>query len=190
VAEEILPQARVAEFNQALMEVGSLVCTPGEPKCPECPLSVVCAAHAAGLQDEIPQAKPRTVYTDLREAAVIVRKSGSVLIRQCAAEERWAGLWDFPRFAVEANGPLFAKKEIAEKVAAQTGVECAPGGLLKTMKHGVTRYRITLDCYQATYVGGRVRARNGTAIRWLPVGQLSSLPLSTTGRKIAALIGG
>src|SRR5262249_34111203 len=45
VAEEILPQARVAEFNQALMEVGSLICTPSEPKCPECPLSVVCAAH-------------------------------------------------------------------------------------------------------------------------------------------------
>ena len=127
VAEEILPQKRVAEFNQALMELGSLVCTPNEPKCPTCPLSTVCAAFAAGLQHEIPLAKPRQVYTDLREAAVIVRKNGSVLVRQCGADERWAGLWDFPRFAVEADGPLFARKEIAAKVASQTGIECDSG---------------------------------------------------------------
>jgi A/G-specific adenine glycosylase len=189
VAEEILPQKRVAEFNQALMELGSLVCTPSEPKCPACPLSTVCAAFAAALQQEIPPAKPRPVYANLREAAVIVRKNGSVLVRRCAADERWAGLWDFPRFAIEADGPLFALKEIAAKVASQTGIECAPGGLLKTMKHGVTRYRITLDCYQAIYVSGRVSARKSAAVRWLPVGELSLLPLSTTGRKIANLIG-
>jgi A/G-specific adenine glycosylase len=190
VAEEILPNACVAEFNQALMEIGSLVCMPSEPKCLDCPLSVVCAGRAAGLQNEIPQAKPRTVYTDVREAAVVVRKNGSVLVRQCARDERWAGLWDFPRFALDADGPLFAKKEIAAKVAAQTGIECAPGGLVKTMRHGVTRYRITLDCYQAAYVGGRASGTKDAPIRWLPVSELSSLPLSTTGRKIAVLIGG
>jgi A/G-specific adenine glycosylase len=149
----------------------------------------VCAAFAAGLQREIPAPKPRPVYSDVREAAVIVRKNGSVLVRQCGADERWAGLWDFPRFAVEADGPLFARKEIVAKVESQTGIECAPSGLLKTMKHGVTRYRITLDCYQAAYVGGRVRGANNAGVRWLPVGELPSLPLSTTGRKIANLIG-
>jgi A/G-specific adenine glycosylase len=189
VAEEVLPQKLVAEFNQALMELGSLVCTPSEPSCPTCPLSTVCAAFAGGLQHEIPLAKPRKVYTDRREAAVIVRKNGSVLVRQCATDERWAGLWDFPRFTVEAEGPLFAKEEIAAKVASQTGIECAPRGLLKTMKHGVTRYRITLDCYQAAYVSGRVRSTKGAPVRWLHVGELPSLPLSTTGRRIANLIG-
>ncbi len=189
VAKQILPHKRVAEFNQALMELGSLVCTPDEPNCLECPLSTVCAAYAAGLQQEIPPAKPRQVYSDLREAAVIVRKNGGVLVRQCALDERWAGLWDFPRFAVEADGPLFARTEIAAKVAAQTGIVCAPGRLLKTMKHGVTRYRITLDCYQATFVSGRVRATKSAAVRWLPVGEVSLLPLSSTGRKIANLIG-
>ncbi len=188
VAEEILPQKRVAEFNQALMELGSLVCTPNEPKCPACPLSTVCAAFAAGLQREIPLAKPRTKYTDVREAAVIVRKNGSVLVRQCGKDERWAGMWDFPRFAVEADGPLFAQQEIVAKVASQTGIECAPSGLLKTMRHGVTRYRITLDCYQAAYVGGRVSKIKSPQVRWLSVSELASLPLSTTGRKIANMI--
>jgi A/G-specific adenine glycosylase len=187
-AEEILPQKRVAEFNQALMELGSLVCTPSEPNCSECPLSTVCGAYAAGLQQEIPPAKPRPIYTDLREAAVIVRKNGSVLVRKCAADERWAGLWDFPRFALEADGPLFARTEIAAKVSSQTGIKCEPGGLLRTMKHGVTRYRITLDCYQADFMSGRIRSTKKLPIRWMPVAKLPALPLSSTGRLIANLL--
>jgi len=109
-AEELLPASTVAEFNQALMELGSLVCTPMEPKCGECPLAKLCAAYAAGLQNVVPQPKTKQRFTDLHEVAVVIYKSGRVLMRQCGEEERWAGLWDFPRFAVEVEGPLFAEK--------------------------------------------------------------------------------
>jgi A/G-specific adenine glycosylase len=188
VAEEILPHKDVARFNQALMELGSLVCTPADPKCDECPLASVCAANAAGLQHEIPVPKKKPTFTALREAAIVVRKNGSVLMRQCGPGERWAGLWDFPRFELEASGPLFAKAEIVTKVAAQTGITCAPGQLIKTMKHGVTRYRIALDCYEATFVFGRVQASQSAAVKWLSIQTLADLPLSTTGRKIVDFI--
>ncbi len=189
-AEEILPQKDVACFNQALMELGSLVCTPNDPKCSECPLADVCAANADGLQREIPIAKPRQVFTEVREAAVVVRKNGSVLLRRCGDNERWAGLWDFPRFELEASSPLFANREIAEKVVAQTGIACAPGALFKTLRHGVTRFRITLDCYEAAYLDGRVRSGTSAQVRWQTRSALQELPLSTTGRKIADLIRG
>ena len=191
VAEEILPQKHVSKFNQALMELGSLVCTPVDPRCDECPLVSVCAANALGLQRVIPTAKPRTKFIEVREAAIVVRKNGGVLMRQCGSTERWSGLWDFPRFELEATGPLFAQEEIATKVTAQTGIKCAPGALLKTLKHGVTRYRITLECYEAAYVSGRPKPGATTAaVRWSPLRDLPSLPLSTTGRKIASLIRG
>ena len=106
-----------------------------------------------------PNRQATQLFTELREAAVVVRKNGSVLLRRCGEKERWAGLWDFPRFEVEASGPLFAKREIAEKVEAQTGIACEPGALFKTLRHGVTRFRITLDCYEAAYL---------TAARVLP----------------------
>jgi A/G-specific adenine glycosylase len=60
---------------------------------------------------------------------------------------------------------------------------------LKIFTHGVTRYRITLDCYEAAYVSGRPRSTNGSPVRWIPAAELTKLPLSTTGRKIARLIG-
>ena len=119
--------------------------------------------------------------------AVVIRKNGRVLMRQCGEGERWAGLWDFPRFAIEAEGPLFAAKEIVAKVREQTGVTCKLGPLLKTLKHGVTRYRITLDCYGATYVSGRAQQTTSADVRWMASSALGNLPLSTTGRKIARL---
>jgi A/G-specific adenine glycosylase len=187
-SEEILPHKNVAEFNQALMELGSLVCTPAEPRCAECPLSGLCGARARGLQREIPPPKARKEYTELREAAVVLRHRGRVLMRQCGTDERWAGLWDFPRFSLEAEGPLFAADEIAEKVLRQTGIRCIPGPLIKRLRHGVTRFRITLDCYEATYAGGRARSASGVPVRWIKRDELEHLPFSTTGRKLATLV--
>ncbi len=189
-AEDILPRKNVAQFNQALMELGSLVCTPTEPQCDGCPLATLCRARESGLQHRIPRRKARQKVTELREAAVVVRKNGRVLMRQCADGERWAGLWDFPRFEIEAESPRAMHEEIAAKVRRQTGITCQLGKPIKTLKHGVTRYRIALDCYTAEYVSGRVRSGNGSCVRWTAPAELANLPLSTTGRKLARLASG
>jgi len=183
-AEEVLPRKEIANFNQGLMELGSLVCQPANPQCDQCPVATLCVAREAGTQASIPVATKKMKLTDISEAAVVVRKNGLVLVRQCGEEERWAGLWDFPRFSIESEGPLFVHEELIAKVQQQTGVKIKPGGLLKTIKHGVTRYRITLDCYEAEFTAGRLRS----PARWCTLSQLRALPLSTTGRKLANLV--
>jgi A/G-specific adenine glycosylase len=187
-AERILPGKSTSEFNQALMELGALVCSPTAPHCDECPLEEICGARTAGLQESIPRGKSKPAVVELHEAAVVLRKNGRVLLRQCGHNERWAGLWDFPRFGIEAEGSLFARGEIVTKVRELTGIRCSPGPLLQTMKHGVTRYRITLDCYAATYAGGRAKSKNDNGIAWVTLTQLADYPLSTTGRKICRLL--
>jgi A/G-specific adenine glycosylase len=187
-AEDLLPRKGAARFNQALMELGSLVCTPAAPRCDSCPVMSHCAAFKLGLQDKIPlpAAKPKPIA--VREAAVVVRKNGAVLLRQCSAGERWAGLWDFPRFRVEGEGPMFVRDELVAGMREQTGILITPGGLLHTLKHGVTRYRITLDCYEARYAGGRVASTKIRPVRWTPAWELAELPLSVTGRRLAQLV--
>ncbi|MEM6329796.1 MAG: A/G-specific adenine glycosylase [Planctomycetota bacterium] len=186
VAEELLPRRRVSQFNQALMELGALVCTPKLPRCDTCPTATLCHAKRAGSIHTLKPTTKRQSVTDVQEAAVVVWRGGRVLLRQCGEGERWAGLWDFPRFAIDSQGPLFARDEIAAKVRSMTGVDCVPGPLLRTLKHSVTRYRITLDCYEATHRAGGLRQTSKRPQRWLPPGELSTLPLSVTGRKIAA----
>jgi A/G-specific adenine glycosylase len=187
-AEDLLPRRDVARFNQALMELGSLVCTPTAPRCDECPLALHCIARRNGWQAEIPAATRKAAITAVREAAVVVRKNGAVLLRQCGADERWTGLWDFPRFPLAAEGPLFVRDELAAGVATLTGVQVEPAGLLHTLKHSVTRFRITLECYAARPTGGRIRSTAAAPVRWQPLTEIDALPLSMTGRKLARLV--
>ncbi|MEX2171939.1 MAG: A/G-specific adenine glycosylase [Pirellulales bacterium] len=188
VAEEILPNKHVARFNQALMELGSLVCTPQQPQCAACPVEALCGARRLGLAEKLPHVTRKIQYTEVREAAIVVSKANRILVRQCGAEERWTGLWDFPRFGLVAQGPLFARGEIAHKVLQQTGIACDLGPAFHTLKHGVTRFRITLECYRAEYVSGRVRSTPDHPVRWIRPAELANLPLSVTGRKIALRI--
>jgi A/G-specific adenine glycosylase len=188
VAEELLPRKGVSRFNQALMELGSLVCTPRQPKCEVCPMESLCRARQLGIVDQLLPTTRKTEYSELREAAVVVRHRQRVLLRKCGPNERWAGMWDFPRFGVESEGPLFSSSEIETKLAKLTGVRAKLGPHMKTIKHGVTRYRITLDCYEATHVGGVLEANKAAPAKWIAPHELTTMPLSATGRKIARLI--
>ena len=183
-AEEILPKKNVGQFNQATMELGSLVCVPKNPKCLACPLSGICPTFAEGLQEEIPQTQKPTKYEDVNEIAVVVYRNRKVLLRRCGANERWAGLWDFPRFRLDNKRRT--ELQIPENVKQLTGVEVSLDNKLTTIKHGVTRFRITLDCYQAQFDSGRTK--RGADCKWVSISALNEFPLSVTGRKISKLI--
>jgi len=187
-AEQLLPRKNVGALNQAVMELGGEICTVRQPKCDDCPVRRLCPTRQAGLQDVIPPAKKKTRYEDVRESAVVVRRRDKLLLRRCGKEERWAGLWDFPRFAAKAKRGDALKRELIEKVRRLTGVTIEPGRRLATIKHGVTRFRITLACYEAVCVSGAVRRSRNEPLKWIHPAELDSLPLSVTGRKIARLI--
>jgi A/G-specific adenine glycosylase len=186
-AGELLPRKHVGDFNQALMELGSRVCTARAPGCSRCPVASLCCARQRGLQEVVPAARKKAKYEDVREAAVVVRRRGKVLLRRCGPDQRWAGLWDFPRFTIQARDGGALGKELAQRVRELTGVTIRPGRRLATIKHGVTRFRITLWCYEAEFVAGRAR-RAGREMKWAAPSQLEEFPLSVTGRKISRLV--
>jgi A/G-specific adenine glycosylase len=183
LATLILPRKDVGRFNQAVMELGSEVCSPKAPQCENCPLIRLCAAHDQGLQEKIPLPKRKTKFEDVLEAAVVVASGEKVLIRQCGFDERWAGLWDFPRLAIDGENGTPIESQLSDGVRQLTGCEIEMGDKLTTLKHGVTRFRITLDCYRATLIDGEPKIRSATQ-RWLPLEALEDVPLSVTGRKI------
>lgn len=187
LAEELLPRTNVGRFNQALMELGSKVCTPRSPDCGACPVADFCQANLGGLQDVVPVPKQKQQFEDVHHAAVVIRHGGRVLLRRCAEGQRWAGLWDFPRFEIDGEvGPALAAA-LAEKTHSLTGCRIQPGPLLATIKHGVTRFRITLQCYEAKLIGRKPRTQDD-ALVWSTLKQLANYPLNTTGRKISRLL--
>jgi A/G-specific adenine glycosylase len=86
--------ARPGEFNEGLMELGAMVCTPAAPKCGECPLRDACAARREGRQLEIPRPKARTARRYVYCAvAVVERTDGALLVERRGDDGMWAGMW-------------------------------------------------------------------------------------------------
>jgi A/G-specific adenine glycosylase len=187
MARAVLPRRGAGRLNQALMELGSEVCRARRPQCDVCPVPMLCRARAAGIEGQLPQPKPRPLIEEVHEAAALVRRGRKVLLIQWPEGRRWAGLWDFPRSAVHGRRPDEVRRELAGAVRELAGVVIRPGELLKTLRHGVTRFRITLDCYEAEYVGPADDCSASVPARWLRPAELDAHPLSSTGRKLARL---
>jgi A/G-specific adenine glycosylase len=184
VAEDLLPAKRVGDFNQALMELGALVCTPTAPRCGDCPLAADCVAHRLGLQAEIPAKAPPPAITEVRESAVVIRRAGEVFLAQRPeSASRWANLWEFP------HGPLDegeSHESAAVRLArALAGLDVALGPEVLTLRHGVTRYRITMACYEAESPAGEFRSDFYSSGRWVAPARLVDYPVSAPQRRLA-----
>jgi A/G-specific adenine glycosylase len=182
-AQSILPAKRVGDFNQALMELGALVCTPTEPKCDVCPAAAECAARAMGLQKEIPQKAARPAVTEVREVALAIRRGPRVLLAQRPPDaNRWAGMWEFPHRELHTGETYEAAAD--RLLGPLTGLTADLGPELLTVRHGVTRFRITLVCLEAVYRGGRFRSEFYGRGKWLRPSELADYPVSVPQREL------
>jgi A/G-specific adenine glycosylase len=184
-AEAALPAERIGDFNQAMMELGALVCTPAAPKCDSCPLKRACAANRLGIQSRIPpKVKPPSSIA-VKEVAVAIRNAkGLVLVGRRPAGARWAGMWEIPHGEF-ATGELPA--DAAGRVAHQAvGLRVKVGSEFARVTHVITRYVISVVGYEARAERGRPAAGFFDDLRWIEPNRLSELPASTPQRKLFA----
>ena len=191
-AEQILPRGDCGWFNQALMELGSLICRPKEPRCDECALRSACEAYRVGAQSVIPAGSRKPTPQNKTEAVIMLFKGNRVLMRNVPTGERWAGLWDFVRFEVTRLPNLADHKTLDEQLLQGifqiTGLSLTELYTLPTLRHGVTRFRIELLCrWGVIEVGSGQRLSTSQAHKWkwAPVSELELLPLSTTAAIMA-----
>jgi A/G-specific adenine glycosylase len=186
VAEQLLPRRRVGQFNQALMELGALVCTPTAPDCGQCPAAQRCVARQLGLQDAMPARSTPPDAEHVQETAVVVRRAKAILLVQRPESGRWAGLWEVP------HGPLQSgeshKAAAIRLVRELTHLGAEPGAEIATIRHTVTRYRITLLCLEARYAGGEFRSDFYRQAMWLRPADLAAYPVSAPQRKLAEVL--
>lgn len=170
-------------FNQAAMELGAMICKPS-PRCDVCPVRDCCAAAEHELQDVIPGKVSTTVYEDRREFAfVIVRETANqspeYLMHLRDGSMRWSGLWDFPR----ATGISHDTIETAvDELASSLKVAIDAGPRLRTLRHGVTKFRIELFVHRGRLIGELPPRSN---LRWVTEDQWSDLAMPVTTRQIA-----
>ena len=157
VLTEWLPPGRARDFNQALMELGSLVCLPKAPRCSICPIAEHCRARALGLQGEIPKRKERRPLPHRDVAVGLLEHEGKIFLAKRPSEGLLGGLWDLP----QAPYPKHAKHTPQESLrqALQEGWGLAvevEGEASARVEHGYSHFRVTLHAFRCPLRDGQL----------------------------------
>jgi len=169
------------EFNQALMELGALVCKPKSPDCGSCPVADGCSARLQARVADYPVRDRRKPVPCYDMAIGVVVKGAQLLIVKRPLDRMLGGLWEFPGGVIgpeEAAGAACARC-----VRGSVGLSVAVDSRLTTVRHAYTHFKIVADVFICRYAGGRVRRNDASAHRWVNIGALSKYPFAGAQHK-------
>lgn len=137
LAEACTPTARLADYTQAIMDLGATLCTRSAPRCPECPVQAQCQARQLGLQTTLPTPKPK-LHRPQREAfaLVAVNARGATLLEQRPLTGLWGGLWVCPQFESESALQIWAQQHLRMSSMMTA---------LPTIEHAFTHFDLRLQ---------------------------------------------
>ena len=173
-------------FNQAIMEIGALICTPKEPKCTQCPLQNDCFAKQTKNQDQLPvKSKSKPVPTHTIVVGIIKHKN-KYLIAKRKEDQMLGGLWEFPGGKVKSKETLenALLREIKEEVNLDVTIEQKLG----TIKHAYSHFKIVLHAFICSSTTNKAKANTSDKVEWINLDQLNDFAFPTANKKLFKLI--
>jgi A/G-specific adenine glycosylase len=190
-AARLVPRHGAGNFNQSLMEVGALVCTPRRPSCLVCPLAPLCEARRLGLQDELPIIPPKPPALLVSEACVVLLCDDQVLIIQRAEAGLWEQFWEFPTIHLSGADPAARSfgtaVELPVGVQRLTGINAQVGPAVHTFRFGVTNHKVTMEVHLGRALSGTLKAAPGFGeARWVHPNDLRTYTFGSASRRVIA----
>lgn len=170
-AEDLLPDAEIEIYTQALMDLGATLCTRSKPVCLHCPLHEACSARQQGLQSEFPQSRPRKVLPEKSTTMLLFVHQGEIFLEKRPPVGVWGGLWSFP----EGDGADH------ESFGFETDLpEARPA-----MRHVFTHFRLNIQplLFKVRRVQPHARQQEGV---WLTIEDAMEAAIPTPVRKLLA----
>ncbi len=148
LASMLLPQGKARNFNQALMELGALVCTPKSPVCADCPVHTLCEAKRLGIVIQRPVPGKKKNIQPLAMATGILQYKGKYFIQRREDDDTWGGLWEFPGGCLESGET--PEQAVVREYAEETGYKVQVKEKITSIIHTYTHHRVTLHCFYVT----------------------------------------
>ncbi len=174
----LLPFKDISVFNQALMELGALICSSQSPACLLCPVKTLCRAYKLGKQEIIPQTKKKQIK-EIHAAIAVIEHKGRYLIQQRPNKGLLANLWEFPGGKLEAGEkPVTAlKREVKEEI--QADVKTAK--FLMKVVHYYTQFKVNLHVYRCQCDN---LPKETKSMKWVNLQKLDQFPMPSGSAKI------
>ncbi|UCD65362.1 MAG: A/G-specific adenine glycosylase [Deltaproteobacteria bacterium] len=183
-SKEMVPQGKAREFNQALMELGALVCISKNPRCKVCPIMSCCQSFSQGLVAERPVLKdpPKTIFIEM--ATGILENEGKILIQKRKSKGVWPNLWEFPGGRLESGET--PEMALVREYMEETELEVGNLRKITTVQHSYTIYRVTLHCYFCSSQNGSYKPvlHGAQEYRWVSPKDLADYAFPAGHRKL------
>ena len=186
-----IPPGRASEFNQALMDLGALICTPSSPRCSACPVFRFCASKGEIRGKKGAGRKSREEIW----AVALVEKEGKFLLHRKEGRGLLAGLWQFPSVVVDRNGEKTEKcgdaRRLLERYLREAfGLKTRMKIPLAEQEHSFTHIHVHLKPHLGCLARPGISFPRSRSVRWVRPSDFYRYPISTAMRKIAAQIPG
>ncbi len=181
LAESVTPAENTHEFNQAMMDIGAMLCVRSNPKCDACPLKAMCASYLHHSQAEYPQRKPGKVKPRRHTLMLLHRHGDRLLLWRRPPSGIWGGLWSLPEVgearAIELWQQSFLSASQAPKLVQKNVIH-----------HQFTHYSldISLAIIEMEQIPAKISDRDNYA--WVEVGELANRGLPTPVRRLLATL--
>jgi A/G-specific adenine glycosylase len=182
ISESLIPKGRTNSFNQALMDLGSIICMPRNPLCFRCPLHPFCKGYLSGRPESFPSRSIKRKIPHMTAVSAVIYNDGKVLLNRRPPKGLLGGLWEFPNWNIRDKRRLGLKlrNHIKREMGVNVKVEEPIGSLHQAFSH----FKLTLHVFQCKALN-----RGGKG-KWVPIQKLGLFPMSRIHRRIAEQIAG
>ena len=166
LASKLVPVESPGDFNQALMDLGAMVCTPRRPRCSPCPISSGCVARQKGWQEEIPPPRKAAGRKKIRYLCGILERNGKVLVARRPITGLLPGLWEFPGGEKQpAESPADGIRRL---ITERLGIEAALAGRYPAIRQMLTHRELEIRPFLLRPLKGKLRPAWYTETQWIP----------------------
>jgi len=186
LADALLDRSDPGTFNQAVMELGALICIPAAPDCTACPLVHFCRARNQSRVMEFPVKRTRKKTPCHHISTGIVTRQGRLLITRRKPDGLLGGLWEFPGGKVKKNEP--AADACVREIREETGLTVRISGFLTQVRHAYTHFKIEMDVFFCDYVSGEVVLDGPVDYQWVDPAEIRKFAFPRANLKFIDMI--
>ena len=170
-------------FNQALMDLGAMICTPKKPSCSSCPLQNFCIAHIKYDPDDFPK-KLMSKIKPLQEIGIglVFNENGELLIDQRLESSSMGGMWEFP--GGKKNSDESIEKTIERELNEELGIVVKVGAKLLSFEHTYTHKKLYFTVHICEWISGEPKPLVSQRLLWVSPERLHEFPFPAANAKI------
>ena len=182
--ETYIPESSPGDFNQSLMELGSLICKPKNPKCYECPMTKICKAFLNGEPERYPIALKRGINPTYTIVAGILWRNQKFFIQKRKNSKMLMGLWEFPGGKVNNNESL--KEALNREFEEECGIRPKIIKKIGSIKHSYSHFSIIFHVFHCRENKNVIKQLNDS--KWISIDEIDKYPFPKVNHKVFKLL--